>query len=328
MRIFKLNAIRPLLSNKVEVINAVRNAFIAHSQGQMQLPNPMQMVFERRDKTLYGDCHVKAASSGAYPYFCIKFATGFYDNPQRDLPVNNGLVMLLSSETGAILALFQDEGHMTSIRTAAAGALAVSVLMDGVKPKSLGVIGTGHQAELQVLWIYETQNISNISIWGRSPKKAQALAVRLAEQGIKVSLCKTLEGLCETSDMIVTTTPSTTPVLTADFIRKGHHIIALGADSPGKRELDPAIIAKADKVIVDDLAQCIEHGELGWAVREDLFNPDRALSFGQLLSGQLLSGQALLGQDGRDISESQISVVDLTGLGAQDLALAAYVYEA
>ena len=213
--------------------------------------------------------------------------------------------------------MFQDGGHMTSIRTAAAGALSAS-LVGNKQAKRLGVIGTGHQAELQAIWISETRDISEISLWGRSIEKGQALAARLAVKGIDVTVRETVEELCAASDIIVTTTPSTTPILEAGHIRKGHHIIALGADSPGKRELDPAILAKADTVFVDDVTQCVDHGELGWAVRQGLLSADQSLPLGKALSA---------GASGV-ISENQISVVDLTGLGSQDLALAAYVYEA
>ena len=99
MRIFYLNDIVPFLSKKTDVMDVVKMGIIAQSHGAVSLPNPMQMMFERSDKTLSGDCHVKAAASGDYPYFCIKVATGFYDNRQHGLPVNNGLVMLLSADT-------------------------------------------------------------------------------------------------------------------------------------------------------------------------------------------------------------------------------------
>ena len=82
------------------------------------------MMFGAEHDAIVGDCHIKTASSTTLPFFCVKLATGFYNNPAQGLPVNNGLLMLLSSKTGQPVSLFRDGGHMTSVRTAAAGARA------------------------------------------------------------------------------------------------------------------------------------------------------------------------------------------------------------
>jgi len=314
MEIYNLGDILPVLEDKSEVLVAVKQGFVAHSRGELDLPSPMQMIFARADTSIKGDCHVKAAASEAFPYFCIKVATGFYDNPKQGLPVNDGLVMLMSSDTGQPVALFQDEGHMTSVRTAAAGALAAQLVRSG-QPKRLGIIGTGHQAELQALWIASVMDIESISLWGRSSDKANDLVSKLHSQGLSAQVVATIEDLTSQADILVTTTPSTQPVLMSNHIRNGHHIIAMGADSPGKQELDPQILAKADTIIADDVGQCVSHGEFGWATRAGLVAEDKAIPLGQVLA----QAKACLSGEG-------LSVVDLTGLGAQDLALASFVY--
>ena len=124
MRIISLDEIRPVLENKSKVLDAVKRGFIDHSDGLIDMPEPIQMMFGAEHDAIIGDCHIKTARSSALPYFCVKLATGFYNNPAQGLPVNNGLVMLLSSKTGQPVALFRDDGHMTSVRTAAAGALS------------------------------------------------------------------------------------------------------------------------------------------------------------------------------------------------------------
>ena len=315
MQIFQLGEILPMLEDKAGILAGVKHGFISHARGEIDLPNPMQILFERADKSLRADCHVKAASSAAMPYFCIKVASGFYDNPKLGLPVNNGCVLLFSSETGLPLALFQDEGHMTSVRTAAAGALSAQ-LAGGDRPKRLGIIGTGHQAELQALWIASTMDISEVCLWGRSKDKARALAARLASHGCPAQIAPSVATLSAQSDMLVTTTPSTAPILKNEHVRDDQHIIAMGADSPGKQELDPQILARADAIIVDDFAQCTAHGELGWATRAGLVGQDKTIPLGEALA----RNESAVSGDG-------ISLVDLTGLGVQDLALAAFVYE-
>jgi ornithine cyclodeaminase len=316
MRIVNLTEIKSALQNKQVVLETVKNGFIEHSNGNIDLPEPVQLLFKSEQKALIGDCHVKTASSKNYPYFCIKVASGFYDNPSKNLPVNNGLVLLMSSKTGAPIALFQDWGHLTSIRTAAAGALAAS-LIDNHVPLSLGVIGTGHQAELQARWITKTRPISDIIIWGRSEDRANRLAERLFDCRVKIRSTSSLSELCSQSRIIVTTTPSTSPLLFARDIKPGNHIIAIGSDSPGKVELEPHILKIADVVITDDHYQCLHHGEFGHAVKNKVINDVDDISFGRVLQNP----SAL------QLTPETLSVVDLTGLGAQDLAIASMVYD-
>jgi ornithine cyclodeaminase len=113
--------------------------------------------------------------------------------------------------------------------------------------------------------------------------------------------------------LIVTTTPSTEPLLTSDMIQPGKRIVALGADGPGKRELDPVILARA-RVVVDSRVQCIDHGEAGWAVRAGLIEAGSLIELGALLTAPLAFGA------------DEIVVVDLTGVAVQDVEIAKSVW--
>ncbi len=317
MRLIQLDEIVPVLEKKPKVIEAVKQGFISHAKGEIENPEPVQMLFGAEENTIEGDCHIKTASSKSLPYFCVKLATGFYNNPAKGLPVNNGLVLLMSSQTGAPLALFQDDGYLTSVRTAAAGALAASLVLSD-KPITLGIIGTGHQAELQARWIASYCDLAGILIWGRSVDKANTLKIRLADLGLEVKTATSVGELCQSAKLIVTTTPSTSPLIIASDIRPGHHIIAMGSDSPGKVELDPAILGQADVILTDEHFQCLHHGEFGHAVRAGRISETKDQSFGLALNTAEPLG----------LSDETISVVDLTGLGAQDLAIASFVYQA
>jgi len=316
MRIFQRNEIAPVLECKSKIIEAVKQGFISHAKGEIENPEPVQMLFGVDENSIEGDCHIKTASSKSLPYFCVKLATGFYKNPALGLSVNNGLVLLMSSQTGEPLALFQDDGHLTSARTAAAGALAAS-LTCSKKPRSLGVIGTGHQAELQARWIASYCELTDIVIWGRSVDKANALKARLADLGLEVETAASVTELCQGAKLIVTTTPSISPLIMAPDVSPGHHIIAMGSDSPGKVELDPAILGRADVILTDEHFQCLHHGELGHAVTAGLIGETKDQSF----------GLALKNPESLQLDSETISVVDLTGLGAQDLAIASFVYD-
>lgn len=311
MRIIPFSEIEPHLADKAGIISTIKDAFIAHAKGQVTMPEPVQLLFETSTGALTGDCHVKTAKAEGFQFFSVKVATGFYENPSKNLPVNNGLIMLFSAETGEPAVLFQDEGYLTMARTAAAGALAAG-LKSSDKPQSLGIIGTGVQAELQARWISSHMEISEIHIWGRDQQKAECLKSRLT--GISLVVSDTMSDLCAVSDIIVTTTPATSPLLMAEDIRPGHHIVALGADSPGKIELDPGIFSKADYVFADDIAQCLHHGDSGQAVKSGLISQADITSLGAALS------------ENSNIHDTAISVVDLTGLGVQDLAIASKVY--
>lgn len=316
MRIFSLKQIQPVLDDKVAVLEAVKQGFIFHAQGKITLPEPVQLLFGDITDRVTGDCHIKTASSQALPFFCIKVATGFYDNPAQGLPVNNGLVVLMSSETGAPLALFQDDGYLTSIRTAAAGALAAK-LVKSDRPLTLGIIGTGHQAELQARWISQTRPISKIVLWGRSEDKAKILKERLKTIKAEITISPSVTDLCGQAELIVTTTYSNSPLVQAKDIKPGHHIIAMGSDSPGKTELEPGVLKRADVILTDDHAQCLHHGEFGHAVKSGMVRETDDVSFGAALNNPGII----------NLAEESISIVDLTGLGAQDLAIASMVYE-
>lgn len=170
MRIITLSEIRSIIDEK-SIIQAVRTSLVDHYKGVIKSPDPLQMTFGQDQNKLSGDCHVKSAYSLLHPYFCIKVATGFYKNSERGLPVNNGLLMLFCAQTGEPVVMFRDQGYLTSIRTAAAGALAAG-LAAGHGSKRLGIVGTGHQAELQARWINAYMDIEHIQFLGAQRKNA------------------------------------------------------------------------------------------------------------------------------------------------------------
>lgn len=315
MRIVSIKDIEPIVSDKAAVINAVKEGFIAHGRGDITQPSPTQMLFLGAGDRVRGDCHFKAAYSDKYKYFCVKIATGFYDNAEQGLAVNDGFLLLLSSDTGAPLALFQDNGLLTSVRTAAAGALAVDLV--GGKGATLGIAGAGHQAEMQARWISEHTSISEIFLWSRTHANAIALAARFNDLAIRVTTVSSVTELCRQADIILTATPSTNPIVTSESIRAGHRIVAIGADSPNKVELEAQILASATQIITGDHKQCLHHGEFGNAIRAGLIADDSDISFGTCLADRTLINRAA----------DATTVVDLTGLGAQDLAVAALVWE-
>ncbi|MEN7341641.1 MAG: ornithine cyclodeaminase family protein [Pseudomonadota bacterium] len=317
MKIIPLQAMRPVLADKAAIRDAVSNALIAHSRGDVQHPSPTQMLFHDETEALRGDCHIKSAYAESLPYFTVKVATGFYSNNSRGLPVNNGMVLVMSSETGEPKMLLQDEGWITASRTAAAGVLAMSI-RDREGEFTLGVLGTGLQARLQAAWAIALLPVSHVVIWGRSTERAQHLQVTLAKDHpeARCDVVNDVGALANRADVIVTTTPSVQPLLMVEHIQAHHHIVAVGADSPGKQELDSKVLAIADRIVTDDHSQCLAHGEFGAAVRAGVVENDVDVSLGSVLAGEVLTNRT-----------NGPTVVDLTGLGVQDLAVASLMME-
>ncbi|MCZ2720284.1 ornithine cyclodeaminase family protein [Marinomonas sp. 15G1-11] len=317
MRIVTLKEIQSMVSLSAATV-AVRDAFIDYSQGLIEQPDPMQILFKDELGRLTGDCHVKSAQKKRHAYFVIKVASGFYNNAAAGLPVNNGLVLVMSSDNGQAVALLQDEGWLTQVRTAAAGALAAS-LRDVKKTDCLGVIGTGIQAYLQVKMITEKLSLKRVAVLGRSLEKSAAFCRKLNEELDVIAVpMDSARSVCHASQVVITVTPSERALIRAEDLPESLHIVAIGADSPGKLEIDPSVFHAAKIVVTDDHDQCLHHGDFGAAVRAKAIKEDADYAMGKVLSGQYSE---------LDFNGTGISIVDLTGLGAQDLAVASLLVD-
>lgn len=302
MRIVELPEILTALDEEA-ALAAIEDGFRWLHRGRVQIAEVAHLNFEAPP----GDCHVKGGYIAGDDVFVFKFATSFYRNPEQGLSSSNGCMIVVSAKTGEQLAMLKDQGVLTDKRTAMAGGIAARAI---VRPgsKVLGVVGTGIQAAMQAEMISRLLGLEEILVYGRSAEKAAALAVELGGSAVG------LEELCARADLIVTTTPSTSPVLTADLVRRGTRIVAVGADTPGKQELETALTAKA-RLIVDSAMQCAHHGEAGWAIRAGLIGPDSLVELGALL------------EDPVEFADDDIVVADLTGVAVQDIAIAKTVWE-
>jgi ectoine utilization protein EutC len=260
-----------------------------------------------------GEVDVKTAYIPGVDSFAIKMSPGFFDNPKLGLPSLNGLMVLFSAKTGLVEALLLDNGYLTDVRTAAAGAVAAKWLAreDAV---TAGIIGTGTQARLQLQALTLVRGIEKALVWGRDGGKAEACAAECAaELGIEAIPAKAIEDLMAASDIVVTTTPATEPLITASLLRPGQHITAMGSDADYKTELAPDVLVRADRYICDRQQQCLERGELRAAVAAGSVAADLAhVELGAVIAG-IATGRAF---------EHEVTVCDLTGTGVQDTAIA------
>ncbi len=312
MRIVTKNDILANLDTAA-ALSAIESGFKAFAAGKVQVAPVVHMGFP----DARGECHVKTAHIDGTDTFTVKLATGFYDNPSRGLPSSNGIMAVISARTGEPVAILQDEGVLTDVRTALAGVLAARA---GARADAtvLGVIGSGIQSRLQAEMIASVLGYSHIAVWARRAEQAQAVVQDLNAKfpQLSIEVAESAEAVAASADTIVTTTSSDAPLVQADWVKPGTHIVAVGADSPGKQELDTALFARAEHVIVDSLSQCIEHGETANAVADGSITQDKLITLGDVLSGPGLSRSA-----------DAITIADLTGVALQDAAIAGCVWQ-
>ncbi len=312
MRVIDLAQIRKVIdqSAREDLIKCIGQAFIALSDGTATVPPVGHLGFSEPP----GDMHIKYGYIQNDPYYVVKIASGFYQNQTIGLPNNNGLMLVFNAKTGLPQCLLQDEGYLTDLRTALAGAVAARH-MGPKEVSAIGILGTGVQARMQLETLGWITDCKQVYVYGRSESKARQYQQDMKEQGFQVHLCARPSEVAENANLIVTTTASQVPLLSAADIRPGTHITAMGADAPGKQELDAAILGKAAVVACDSKTQCVHHGETHFAVSEQHITEDRVREIGELLATSF-SG-----------NPDDITIADLTGIATQDIKIASFVLE-
>lgn len=301
--------LRGIVQLDLAAVEIVERAFSALAGAGVVMPPITSMDLVEA----HGEVDVKTAFIPGFDSFAIKVSTGFFDNPKLGLRSLNGLMVLFSARTGLVEALLLDNGYLTDIRTAAAGAVAASRLAPEVE--TAGVIGAGVQARLQIEAAYLVRPFRRVLVWGRDPAKAAVCAEDIARR-----LCVDARPeadparLVAESQLVVTTTPARTPVLKADWLHPGLHVTAMGSDAEAKNELEPAALARADRYVVDRITQCAKLGELRSALEAGAIRMDDAVELGRIVAGRTA---------GR-ISPEDLTICDLTGTGAQDTAIASH----
>lgn len=291
---------------------SIEDAYRASSMGDVNLPPVGHITFPDYD----ADCHIKFGHMKGDRNFVIKIATGFPQNDQRNLPNGNGMLIVISAETGAVQAMLHDEMVLTDIRTGLGGAIASRALARRTSKHAL-IVGTGPQARRQIEAHAILMPQLSFRAWGRDAEKVAKLVADMSPQ-CEVTPVTDLQAATRQSDIVITATGSTTPVLAAEWVRSGTHITAVGADAPGKQELEMALVARADLLAVDRISQCMDHGEVSHAVRSGLVQPEDLIEIGALLRSP---------ERGR-AEDAQITIADLTGIAAQDIAMANVVLSA
>lgn len=305
--------IKGLLDRTTEkkLIAAMEEGFAAYSRGEVVVPPVGHLQFEQPP----GDTHIKYGYIRGDEYYVIKIASGFYNNPAQGLPSSNGLILVFSQQTGELLGILLDEGLLTDVRTGLAGAVAARHLAPS-KVEGIGIVGTGIQARMQLYYLKQVTSCRTVTVWGRSEEKLEQYIADMKPEGFDITPTQHIEALTSSSNLIVTCTPATSPLLSAGMIRPGTHITAVGSDTKGKQELESTILDKAGLVVADSLSQCVDHGETHYAVKEGLIEEEDVVELGRII------------EEGKGRSDDdQITVADLTGVAVQDIQIARLVYK-
>lgn len=288
----------------------IEEGFVASSAGRVALPPVQNFRFIDVD----GDCCIKSAHTDGGDFMVVKVSTGFYRNSLSGRPNNNGLMILISARTGEPVCILDDAGWLTSMRTAIAGMIVAQLLAPD-QIEAIGLAGTGEQALLQLELLLAVTNCRTVWALAKDGSNLDAFEARAEELGCLLHITYDGKDVARACNMIVTATPSRSPLLYREWLRPGTHITALGADSPGKQELDPAILSAADYVVVDSLKQCSAYGELSHLADDPRRSTPVVVEIGSVLA----SGKRLR------TASTNISVADLTGIAIQDLAIASSI---
>jgi ornithine cyclodeaminase len=292
------------------LIDEIARGFVAYSNGRARVPPVGHLGFTHPA----GDLHIKYGHVEGEDVFVIKMATGFPGNVSQGLPTGDGAILLFARQTGLLRAVLLDQGRLTDIRTAAAGAVAARTLAHR-EVRRIGILGGGVQARLQLRMLGRVTRCRDVMIWNRTRTRAEMLATHAGSEGYRVTVASSAVEVAEAADLLVTATAAREPLFPASAVRAGTHVTAVGADAPGKQELDPALFARADVVVVDSRAQCADHGELAHALAAGAITMDRVRELGEVLAD---------GSRGRR-SDDAITICDLTGVAVQDIVVAQHV---
>lgn len=308
---FNLDQIKKALEN-IDVTLAIEQGFVAYSEGKVVVPPVGEMMFEDPP----GEVHIKYGFIKNGEYYVIKIAGGFYENYKINLPTNTGLMLLFNQKSGQLLSILLDEGYLTAVRTAAAGAIVAKYLA----PKHIdciGVFGAGSQGRMQVEYLKPILDCMDVMVWGINQEELEAYRSYMKPRGYNIHTTLDPNFIASSCNFIVVATPSKTPLLYSDQIKKGTHITAMGSDTPEKQELDEKILQMADIVVTDSLDQCQSRGEIYHALNAGVLEADELVELGNVI----------LRKDLRRTSDEQITVADLTGVAVQDYQISKAVYE-
>ncbi|MCB0192886.1 MAG: hypothetical protein KDJ65_13155 [Anaerolineae bacterium] len=298
-----------------EGMETIKQAFTASAEGRMNMPGNFALHFPQ----VAGQVNVEGTYFSQSPYYVIKIDSNFKGNTAINLPTQSGVLMVFDAATGFPAAIMVDNGYLTNIKIGAAGALAAHCLANP-QIRKVAIIGAGKQAFVQLKSLTVVRKMETVWVWDASPLKADNYVRHMVEDhDLNIRIAPSPQAAVEQADIVIAAAESRQPLIKAEWLKPGAHITSSALHHhPVKHNLAADVWQRADVIIVDDLAQCIQYGELYHAQRAGIIqHVDIDGELNSLISGKL---------QGRS-HPGQITLADITGLGAHDTALATLALE-
>ena len=302
MRIFSLDEIKSVLA-KINLVQEIEKGFAAYSKGDVIVPPVGELHFDSPP----GDVHIKYGYIKNDEVYVIKIASGFFHNTNLGLPNGHGMMLVYDQKTGEPKAILNDESFLTDVRTAVAGAISAKYLAPS-KVKHIGIIGTGVQARMQLEYLNGIIDCKSVIVWGRNEKSLIKYKKDFSKSNFDITITKNINDIIERCQLIVTCTPSDTPIVTK--VNPGTHITAMGSDTLTKQEIASSILFQADLVVADSRSQCEDRGEIHQAIK-DGFSMKDVVEIGDIIQGKAKQRE----------NDKQITIADHTGVAVQDIQI-------
>ena len=304
--------IKPLLEVS-EVFEVVEQAFLEKGFGRVQMPPKTYLYYEKYN----GDLRVMPSYMESMDISAVKVVNVHPENRKFNLPTVMAVIILIDPKTGTPQAIM-DGTKLTALRTGAAAGVATKYLANE-NASRLGLVGAGTQARTQLAFMNHIRELTEVSVYDIDEETRNKFVERAGREypNLKIESAQNVEEVAQDRDIICTVTPSRKPIVMSEWIGEGTHINAMGADAPGKEELDPAIL-KRSKVVIDDWDQAWHSGEVNVPASKGLIGKEGIYcELGDIVAGK---------KKGR-ISPKEITIFDSTGLAIQDAVVAKLVYK-
>jgi alanine dehydrogenase len=296
-----------------EILEAVEQVFIEKAMGRTQMPPKVYLYYKKYN----GDLRVMPSHTEALDVSAVKVVNVHPQNRQFGLPTVMATIILIDPKTGFPLSIM-DGTWITAMRTGAASGVATKYLARK-DSRALGLVGAGAQAETQLTAIANVIRLERVKVWSLYESESLDFVQRWSEAypGVNFSAEQDIQHVVQGSDIVVTVTPSRQPLVMDEWVEAGTHINAVGADAPGKQELDPMILRRS-RIFVDDMEQACHSGEVNMPLAERIISREDIL--GEL--GDVIA-QRMPGRT----SEDEVTVFTSTGLALEDAITARLVYQ-
>ncbi|MDH5449582.1 MAG: alanine dehydrogenase [Candidatus Bathyarchaeota archaeon] len=299
-----------------EAMDAVESAFKEKGLGHVQMPAKLYLFYKQHS----GDLRAMPSYLEDLDISAVKVVNVHPENRVRyNLPTVMAVIVLIDPKNGAPLAIMGGTS-ITDMRTGAAGGIAAKYLARK-SSKVVGFVGAGAQSKTQLLALLSLYGeLEEVRVWSRTEKTRDQFVTEMGPVcggSTEIVSVGNAKDAAEDVDIIVTTTPSRKPIVSANWISLGTHINCIGADAPGKEELEPSILTKA-KIVVDDWDQASHSGEINVPLTKGIITKKDIWSeIGEIVAGL---------KPGRTASD-EITVFTSTGLAIQDAVTAELAYK-